>query len=244
MKTLNLQDTLITEIKGLENLTNLHILDFRGNQITEIKGLETLINLTRLTLSNNQISKIKGFEKLTNLQELWLDRNQISEIEGLETSINLWILNLGYNQISEIKGLESLTKLTTFYLKENQIPQDLLNQLGGVGKNGFAKSPQNLVEYCRKKREKEEKLEKESLEKIKKIIKVSTRIKLDMLIDALKMDTQTFNEKIFEWAEKFGFTIDGDYLITNIDTVSDFIDELDKQFAIWEKSEREKIKKI
>lgn len=58
--------------------------------------------------------------------------------------------------------------------------------------------------------------------------------------NVLHIDKKTFDNKIFIWAREFGFIIDGDYLIINKETVSDFIDALDKQFAIWEKG-KEKI---
>lgn len=50
----------------------------------------------------------------------------------------------------------------------------------------------------------------------------------------------SFLKKIFDWADSFGFRIDGDYLIIKQDTVSDFIEALDKEFLLWEKR-REKI---
>jgi len=77
----------------------------------------------------------------------------------------------------------------------------------------------------------------ETLEKIKQIIQVSDRIKLDMMKSALKIDTSTFNEKVFDWAAKFGFTISGDEIIINKDTVNEFMDALDEQFTAWSEKE-------
>jgi hypothetical protein len=71
----------ITEIEGLETLTNLQVLELHSNQIDEIKGLENLINLKKLCLGWNQIEEIKGLENLKNLQELYLDGNPIKEEE-------------------------------------------------------------------------------------------------------------------------------------------------------------------
>ena len=66
---------------------------------------------------------------------------------------------------------------------------------------------------------------------------VSTRIKMDLFRSYLKMDEKLFDEKIFVWAKQFGFIIDGDYLNIKKENVSDFIDELEKQFKGWRKSE-------
>lgn len=57
IENLLLNRNQITEIKGLEKLTNLVFLSLENNQITEIKGLERLTNLIWLILQNNQIPK-------------------------------------------------------------------------------------------------------------------------------------------------------------------------------------------
>lgn len=86
--------------------------------------------------------------------------------------------------------------------------------------------------------------QKAIVEKVKAMLEVSTRINLDRMQDALNIDKKVFNDKIFEWARQFGFTIDGDYLIINKDTISAFIDALDRQFAQWGKAEATKEGKI
>ena len=35
-----------------------------------------------------------------------------------------------------------------------------------------------------------------------------------------------FTEKVFQWAEQFHFLIDGDYLVINQNTTSDFLNDL------------------
>jgi len=43
----------LTDVTGLENLTQLTYLSFRDNQLTDVKGLEKLDQLTWLSLFNN-----------------------------------------------------------------------------------------------------------------------------------------------------------------------------------------------
>jgi len=69
-------------------------------------------------------------------------------------------------------------------------------------------------------------LEKKRLDQIKSMILVSTRLKLEMMRIALNMDEKAFTKKIFEWAKKFNFVIDGDYLIVNPEYVSEFLYDL------------------
>jgi len=72
-------------------------------------------------------------------------------------------------------------------------------------------------------------LQKEELEKInqiKSMILVSNKLRLDMIRTTLDMDEKLFTEKVFQWAEQFHFLIDGDYLVINQNTTSDFLNDL------------------
>ncbi|KKL78512.1 hypothetical protein LCGC14_2024100 [marine sediment metagenome] len=81
-------------------------------------------------------------------------------------------------------------------------------------------------------------------EKIKTMLDVSKRISLDRMQDVLEMEKKTFNKRIFDLAKQHGFTIDGDYLIVNKETVSDFVDSLEKKFKEWEEIEDDQTYKI
>lgn len=214
----------ISEVKGLKSLNNLRILNLSGNKIKEIKGLENLFNLERLFLSNNQITEIKGLDTLQNLIELELDNNKITEFKGLENLTSLNELAIGSNPLPK-----------SVY-EEMSLPMD--------DKKGRIDDPYFIRDIFNVKKAKKDKLEKDSIEKIKKVLKVSTRFRLDMMKDILEINETTFNEKIIYWAKKYGFEIDGDFLIIKKKTISKFIDELERQFEIWEIKEKEKIKKI
>ena len=69
--------------------------------------------------------------------------------------------------------------------------------------------------------------EKEKIKKIKSMLKVSNRLKLKMMRNVLGLEKESFNNQIFEWANKFNFTIDGDYVIINKDTSAAFIHHLE-----------------
>ena len=88
------------------------------------------------------------------------------------------------------------------------------------------------------------KFDADSLEKIKRIVKVSDRIEIDMMRESLKMKKGEFLDKLYIWAEKFNFRIDGNTLVINKDTVSDFLEALDQQFDTWENQEASENGKI
>ena len=72
-------------MKGLEKLTHLFLGE--GNQLTNVKGLEKLTQLKVLDLNSNQLTDVKGLEKLTQLEKLNLQGNpdltkaQIDELQ-------------------------------------------------------------------------------------------------------------------------------------------------------------------
>ena len=67
----------ISEISGLENLTNLRELCLLGNNIKQISGLNHCTNLGKLDLSMNPIAKIEGLENLDKLHTLILEDTDI-----------------------------------------------------------------------------------------------------------------------------------------------------------------------
>lgn len=69
----------ITNLSGIENLTNLTLLNLSNNQITNIEPLIELTNLTDLALVNNKISNIEPLKELANLNSLELDNNKIKD---------------------------------------------------------------------------------------------------------------------------------------------------------------------
>ena len=91
---------------------------------------------------------------------------------------------------------------------------------------------------------KERRKKQEFIAKINQMLRVSTRIELEMMQTALDIDKKTFSNKIFQWAEDFGFTIDGSYLIVNKDTIDDFMATLDKQYEQWAEKEDNNLSKL
>ena len=69
------------------DLEKVTVLELYQNQLTDVKGLENLTQLEGLYLSINQLADVKGLEKLTQLERLSLDDNpdltkaQIDELQ-------------------------------------------------------------------------------------------------------------------------------------------------------------------
>ena len=81
--------TGVSDLTGLDRLTNLSVLALRGGQISDLTVLNNMINLTSLNLSQNQIKDVSPLANLTNLTYLNVGTNQIINISDLSNLINL-----------------------------------------------------------------------------------------------------------------------------------------------------------
>ena len=118
---LEVQDRGISDLTGLEHLTNLRWLALVENNISDISPLAGLTKLEMLALVENSISNISPLAGLTNLQGLFLTSNNISDISPLAGLTNLETLDLTGNNISDLSPLTGLTNLEFLELWFNNI---------------------------------------------------------------------------------------------------------------------------
>lgn len=124
---LDLSYNQIRNIGGLEPLAStLRELYLVENKIKEIKNLDSLLNLELLELGGNRIREIgPGLAKLTKLKQLWLGKNKIASIgTSLQTLVSLEILSLQANRLTSIEpdnflGPDANPHLRELYLSEN-----------------------------------------------------------------------------------------------------------------------------
>ena len=121
LQTLDFEGTKITDLSGIENLTKLQWLDLRRTQITDLSGIENLTNLQKLNLSFTQITDLSGIEHLTNLQTLDFVGTKITDLSGIEKLTNLQSLDLSHTQIANLSGVEKLTNLQSLDLAGTKI---------------------------------------------------------------------------------------------------------------------------
>lgn len=107
----------IGRIENLVGFHNLAKLCLDNNLITEIIGLDHLTQLKWLDLSFNKIEVIRGLDNLKLLEDLSLFSNKIENFIGedninpLENCPNLQCLSLGNNKIVSLEQVKKLRKL-------------------------------------------------------------------------------------------------------------------------------------
>ena len=116
----------------LEDVAGLTVLDASFLDITDLAGIEFLTDLVDLNLFETSLTTITQLGNLSNLRTLDLGVNSISDITPLAELFQLESLGLIFNDVSNIGPLTSLTNLTSLDLSNNQITEitPLVNNLG------------------------------------------------------------------------------------------------------------------
>ena len=86
--------------------------------------------------------------------------------------------------------------------------------------------------------------EQERMDKLRRIMKVSTSLEIAQLASLLGIDEKDLMDRIIDWAEQFGFQIDGNKVIFGQGNTAAFIDELNAAFGSWGGKEKNKDGKL
>ncbi|XP_052298158.1 receptor like protein 21-like isoform X10 [Citrus sinensis] len=118
-------------LETLSRLTNLKMLDLRGNLFNNsiLSSLAHLSSLTSLDLSENKLEgsiNVKEFDSLSNLEELDMSHNEIDNLEvpqgykGLRKLNYLDLSRVGIRDGSKLlQSMGSFPSLNTLYLRDN-----------------------------------------------------------------------------------------------------------------------------
>jgi Leucine-rich repeat (LRR) protein len=96
IKYLNVTNSQISSLVGIQSFTNLQVLNCSSNVLTSL-DLSGLINLQNLYCVGNQLTTLNT-NGLTNLIELRCEINQLSTLD-VSSLINLKSLKCGNNQL-------------------------------------------------------------------------------------------------------------------------------------------------
>ena len=130
LTTLDISDSDVTDLTGLEYAPNLNSLNADNNQIQDITPLANLRKLTYLYLSNNAVETLEPLAGSVQLQIFYLLNNPVKDLTPLANLTALTQLLLIHNRVTDISPLANLTNLTHLYLAEN--PIETVEPLAGL----------------------------------------------------------------------------------------------------------------
>lgn len=131
----------LIDLSGVRNLSNLQYLGITGTKIISLRGIEELTQLKILNLTECQISEDwDRLERLKNLEELDLSYNDLENIQKLPALSGLKVLNVSSCGLADLKGISRFAQVSTLHIAYNEIT-DLqgieslsnLSQLGAPG---------------------------------------------------------------------------------------------------------------
>ena len=126
-------------------LSSITTLDLNNLNITDLTGIEKLTNLMTINLSNNNISNIEPLSKLYFLSSINLNYNNLSDIP--EVLINLDNLSLNYNPITNFNNLDKIKSIKSLELEGTNFNDEDLKQLKNIEINRLNISKTNTTDY-------------------------------------------------------------------------------------------------
>jgi Leucine-rich repeat (LRR) protein len=102
----------IDDLDGIQYCIHAVNVDLSGNRIADLRLLENLGMIEMLNLSDNRITDIDPLEYLTNLRELNLANNLIQDISPLFSLEKLEFVDLSGNQVPSVQ-IAKLRELVT-----------------------------------------------------------------------------------------------------------------------------------
>ncbi|RFU61099.1 leucine-rich repeat domain-containing protein [Peribacillus glennii] len=129
LKSLEIYQSEVRSLKGLEyatNLTNLQIFDTWVSDIEPLKGMK---HVKTLNLGFNKIKNIEPLSELAGIEELNLEHNRIEQVDSLANLTRLRDLNLGHNRVTKIEALSDLNALENLELRNNRIIHAALSSM-------------------------------------------------------------------------------------------------------------------
>ena len=126
----------ITDLGGIEQLTQLEALDLAHNAIRDLSPLAGLRQLRLLDLGNNQIEEVSPLESLKQLQVLILAHNAVQDLAAILELDSLHSVELTGNPLS---GAAVETQIAA--LRDRGVTVSLLTSDDGVDEPSGPESP-------------------------------------------------------------------------------------------------------
>ena len=129
LKDLDLGDSSVRDLTGLQFATHLRELNLTNNQVSDLSPIAGLIELRQLWVRRNPIADMSPVRGLTNLTHLWFGRCQVSDISPVRALANLIHLDFEHNPVSDISPIMGLTNL-----RRLEIQRTLVSDLSPVAR--------------------------------------------------------------------------------------------------------------
>lgn len=119
VQTLICADKNIQSLDGIEQFSNLRVINLSQNKIKNTQPLAQLKRLYSLDVSGNNLEVLSGFEELTALNKLNVNNNQLASADSLQELKNLKRLYISNNQLQSLAFVSYLGSLENLDAENN-----------------------------------------------------------------------------------------------------------------------------
>ncbi|MGT2745229.1 leucine-rich repeat domain-containing protein [Streptococcus phocae subsp. phocae] len=127
LQELTVQESDVSDLSFLKNMTALETLTIDNNVLTNLKGLETNQSIKTLSANKNKVTSLGLGGLQTSLSVLNLQNNHLSSLEGINDYKALETINVNGNEIATLKLSKPNHAIKEIYADNNHIPADELN---------------------------------------------------------------------------------------------------------------------
>jgi putative cell wall-binding protein len=132
---LSLADNQISDLSPLLNTTfpkdsQYFFIDISGNRLSNLNGLENVTNLTELSAANNSLNEISSLADLENIRFLDIANNKVTNLKPLQNN-QLEVLKAANNTIKTLDGLQ-ISKTDSLYIEMQGNELEDISNLSGV----------------------------------------------------------------------------------------------------------------
>lgn len=121
LKSINLNNTKISDLSPLRYSRDLKILNASSSVIADITPLQYFETLSHLDLSNSEVESIATLSRLKELQHLDLSDTKIADFDPLAALSNLETVNISNTSFSKTEVLSANTSLKNIDLSRTSI---------------------------------------------------------------------------------------------------------------------------
>jgi hypothetical protein len=121
-------------------------LDVSGNDLDSLEGLAAFTKVRVVRARGNRIQAVKKADVPESTITLDLADNHLTQV-SLPTSTALRDLDLSNNDLEDLPGLGGASQLIHIKLDGNKFLNGLIEALGGMTDDGFAKDPRKILAY-------------------------------------------------------------------------------------------------
>ncbi|MEG2892679.1 MAG: PEGA domain-containing protein [Clostridium sp.] len=118
---INISSKGITDLEGMQYMTNLEEVKAQNNPITNIPSLSGLTKLGHIDLTNTGLKNLNSIKGLTKLNVLLAGGNQGLDVTGVGGMTGLTLVNLVGTGITDVSELAKLTNIQRLYIAGNNI---------------------------------------------------------------------------------------------------------------------------